>query len=161
MTRHAAADNRAGEHVERREQRGGAVTLVIVGHRAGPALLHRQPGWVRSSAWIWLISGDQGQHRLQAKSELTKSLQSGTPCKADLLVAINSYPAGLHGAETKIPHSRGWRGPGERDPSFLGRPHRGPAKSRSHVHPGSVGTGLSAWPWWVKRRPVPVGRLGE
>jgi hypothetical protein len=42
MAGHAIADDHAGEHVERREQRGSAVTLVIVGHRAGPALLHRQ-----------------------------------------------------------------------------------------------------------------------
>ena len=36
------ADDRAGEHVERREQRGGAVTLVVVGDRL-PGPFHRQP----------------------------------------------------------------------------------------------------------------------
>ena len=41
---HAAADDRAVEHVERGEQRGGAVALVVVGHGAGAALLHRQAG---------------------------------------------------------------------------------------------------------------------
>ena len=40
---HAAADHRAVEHVERGEQRGRAVALVVVGHRAGAPLLHRQP----------------------------------------------------------------------------------------------------------------------
>ena len=39
---HAAADHRAVEHVERGEQGGRAVALVIVGHGSGAALLHRQ-----------------------------------------------------------------------------------------------------------------------
>src|SRR5262245_29740589 len=39
---HAAADNLAVEHVERREQGGGAVALVIVRHGASPTLLQRQ-----------------------------------------------------------------------------------------------------------------------
>ena len=39
---HVAADDGAVEHVERGEQRGGAVALVVVGHRPGAALLHRQ-----------------------------------------------------------------------------------------------------------------------
>ena len=38
---HAAADHRAVEHVQRREQRRGAVPLVVVRHRAAAALLHR------------------------------------------------------------------------------------------------------------------------
>ena len=41
---HALADDRAVEHVERREQRRRAVALVIVGHGAGAALLYRQAG---------------------------------------------------------------------------------------------------------------------
>ena len=40
----ALADDRAVEHIQRREQRGRAIALVIVGHGAGAALLHRQPG---------------------------------------------------------------------------------------------------------------------
>ena len=39
---HVAADDGAVEHVERGEQRRGAVALVVVGHGAGAALLHRQ-----------------------------------------------------------------------------------------------------------------------
>src|SRR5512144_300351 len=82
---------------------------------------HNATRSLRATATIMiLISGDQGQHRLQAKSQLTESLQSGTPCKADLLIAINSYPAGLHGAETKIPHSPGWRGSRRTGPIFSG-----------------------------------------
>ena len=40
---HALADHGAVEHVERGEQGGGAVALVVVGHGAAAALLHRQP----------------------------------------------------------------------------------------------------------------------
>ena len=40
---HAAAQHRAVQHVQRREQRRGAVALVVVGHGRGPSLLHRQP----------------------------------------------------------------------------------------------------------------------
>jgi hypothetical protein len=34
MARHASPDNAAVQHVERREQGGGAVALVVVGHGA-------------------------------------------------------------------------------------------------------------------------------
>ena len=44
MALHVAADDRAVEHVERGEQRRGAVALVVVGHGAGATLLHRQAG---------------------------------------------------------------------------------------------------------------------
>jgi hypothetical protein len=39
---HVAADDGAVEHVECGEQGRGAVPLVIVGHRSGPALIHGQ-----------------------------------------------------------------------------------------------------------------------
>ena len=42
VTGQALADHPAGEHVERGEQGRGAVAFVVVGHRPGPALLHRQ-----------------------------------------------------------------------------------------------------------------------
>ena len=44
MALHTAADDPAFEHIESGEQRGGAVTLVIVGHCASPACLHGQAG---------------------------------------------------------------------------------------------------------------------
>ena len=44
MARHALADDRAVENVERREQGGRAIADVIVRHRAGAAALHRQAG---------------------------------------------------------------------------------------------------------------------
>ena len=49
---HASADDLAFEHVESGEQRGGAVALVVVGHRPGRPFFIGRPGWVRSSAWI-------------------------------------------------------------------------------------------------------------
>jgi hypothetical protein len=42
VAREALPDHRSGQDVERGEQRGGAVSLVVVGHRPGPAGLHRQ-----------------------------------------------------------------------------------------------------------------------
>ena len=44
MALHAATENLAFEHVERGKQGGGAVALVVVGHRSGPAFLHRKTG---------------------------------------------------------------------------------------------------------------------
>src|SRR5271154_3230028 len=40
---HAFADDGAVEHVESREQGGGAVALVVMRHRPATSLLHRQP----------------------------------------------------------------------------------------------------------------------
>ena len=42
MALHVAADDRAVEHVQRGEEGRGAVALVVMGHRAEPALLQRQ-----------------------------------------------------------------------------------------------------------------------
>ena len=42
MARHASPDNFAVQHIQRREQGGGAVALVIVGHGTGTPLLHGQ-----------------------------------------------------------------------------------------------------------------------
>ena len=53
---HAAADHGAVEDVERREQGGGAVADVVVRHRPSWPGFSGRPGWVRSSAWIWLFS---------------------------------------------------------------------------------------------------------
>src|ERR1700735_1308009 len=56
MARHAATDDLAFEHAERGEQGRRAVAVVIVREgRAFPRFSGR-PGWVRSSAWIWLFS---------------------------------------------------------------------------------------------------------
>jgi hypothetical protein len=42
MVQHVAADDGAIEDVESCEQRGGAVTFVVVRHRPGAAWLHRR-----------------------------------------------------------------------------------------------------------------------
>ena len=44
VAHHIAADNSAVEDVEGREQCRCAMTLIVVGHRSGAALLHRQAG---------------------------------------------------------------------------------------------------------------------
>ena len=56
------ADGLAFQHIERRKQRRNAVTLVIVRVMvpARPFFIG-SPGWVRSSAWIWLTWGFVGQ----------------------------------------------------------------------------------------------------
>src|SRR5207344_2994499 len=41
---HVLLDDRSVERVEGGEERGGAVALVVVGHRAGATLPHRQAG---------------------------------------------------------------------------------------------------------------------
>src|SRR5271166_5266779 len=43
MMLHTLADDLALKHIERGEQSGDAVTLVVVGHGASPTLFHRQP----------------------------------------------------------------------------------------------------------------------
>ena len=46
----AGADHRAFEDMQRREQGGRAMSLVVVGHRPGSARLQRQPGCDRCRA---------------------------------------------------------------------------------------------------------------
>src|SRR5712671_883388 len=56
---HVAADDGAVEHIEGGKQRRCAMAFVVVGHRPSAALLIGRPGWVRSSAWIWLFSSTE------------------------------------------------------------------------------------------------------
>ena len=42
VAREALPDHRAGQNIQRGEQRRGPVALVVVGHRPGPPGLHRQ-----------------------------------------------------------------------------------------------------------------------
>src|ERR1700751_6042749 len=51
----AHADDGAIEDVESSEQAGRPVALVVLGHGPRPAF-NGSPGWVRSSARIWLFS---------------------------------------------------------------------------------------------------------
>src|ERR1700747_1156541 len=50
MTLHVAADDGAIENVERGEQCGRAVALVVVGHRPSPPRFHRQ-------SWLSAVEG--------------------------------------------------------------------------------------------------------
>src|SRR3982074_2574111 len=54
---HVAADDGAVEHIEGGKQRRCAMAFVVVGHR--PTFFIGRPGWVRSSAWIWLFSSTE------------------------------------------------------------------------------------------------------
>src|SRR5438270_12167986 len=56
VTLHAAPNDLTVEHVEGGEQGCGAVSFIVIRHRAGAASLQRQSGLVRSRAWIWLFS---------------------------------------------------------------------------------------------------------
>ena len=56
MTLHASADHRAFQHIQRREQRGGAVALVVVCHRAAAAGFQRQPRLSAIQRLDWLFS---------------------------------------------------------------------------------------------------------
>lgn len=47
MARHALADHSTIQDIERGKQRGRAVPDIIVDHRSGPTLLHRQ-SWLRA-----------------------------------------------------------------------------------------------------------------
>jgi hypothetical protein len=53
---HVLADDGAVEHVDGGKQRGRAVPLIVVRHGADLPFFMGRPGWVRSSAWIWLFS---------------------------------------------------------------------------------------------------------
>ena len=56
---HVLPDDGAIEDIEGSKQRRGAMPFVVMRHCAGAARFHRQAGWVRSSAWIWLFSSTE------------------------------------------------------------------------------------------------------
>src|SRR5258708_26711160 len=61
MALHTPADHLTFEHVEGSKERGGTVTLVVMGHGAGAALLHRQAwlGTVQPLELALLIAGQK------------------------------------------------------------------------------------------------------
>jgi hypothetical protein len=77
----ALADHLAGEHVERGEQRGGAVALVVVSHRAGAALLHRQRrlGAVQRLGLVVQRRVHDLRHRLRRQRGLAPAARSHLP----------------------------------------------------------------------------------
>src|SRR6202041_117696 len=64
MARHASPDNLAVHHVQRRKQGGGAVGLVVVGHRAGTPLLGGQSRWGALERSHLALSADAEDERL-------------------------------------------------------------------------------------------------
>ena len=67
---HAVADDLAIEQVERREQGGRAVALVVVGHGAGPALLHGQARLAAVECLDLALLVDRKDHRLVRRIEV-------------------------------------------------------------------------------------------
>ena len=76
VVREALAKDDARQHVQGGEQRRRAVALVVVGHRARPAGLHRQTRWVRSSAWIWDFSSTESTTALSGGPTRTRQWTS-------------------------------------------------------------------------------------
>src|SRR5258708_36476257 len=71
MALHTPADHLTFEHVEGRKERGGTVTLVIMGHGSGAALLYRQ-AWVGAVPRLGLARFLDGQnHRMGARVGIT------------------------------------------------------------------------------------------
>ena len=94
MARHALADDRAVEDIERREQRGRAVADVIMGHRSGPALLHRQARLSggcqvfcvrRSRETLYLVEGSSRIWDKPIRDEIIEELLQGYSGPDDLL----------------------------------------------------------------------------
>src|SRR5258707_15688396 len=56
MALHTPTDHLTFEHVVGRKESGATVTLVIMVMVAARPFFIGRPGWVRSSAWIWLFS---------------------------------------------------------------------------------------------------------
>jgi hypothetical protein len=69
---HAPADHRSVQDVERGEERGGAVALVVVGHRRAPAGLHGQPrlGAVQPQALLPVKQIDRGSRSREPRSPI-------------------------------------------------------------------------------------------
>src|ERR1700733_4773163 len=64
MVLHVAADDGAIEDVESCEQRGGAVTFVVVVIVPARPGFIGNPGWVRSSAWNLALLVDRENNRM-------------------------------------------------------------------------------------------------
>src|SRR5215469_16736005 len=67
---HAAADDLAVEHVEGGEQSGGAVALVVMGHRPAPAGFQRQPGLGAVERLDLRFLVDRQHHRVRRRIDV-------------------------------------------------------------------------------------------
>jgi hypothetical protein len=84
MPRQTAANHRSGKNIQRSEQGSGAVALIVMGHRAGSTLLHRQ-------RWLGVIQGldlrllVHAQHRRLARRvqvQTTTSISFSSKCRS-------------------------------------------------------------------------------
>ena len=70
MALHVAPDHRAFEDVQRGEQRGGAVALVVVGHGGAAALLQRQTGLGSIKRLNLRLFVDAEHHRMGGRRDV-------------------------------------------------------------------------------------------
>ena len=142
MALHVAADDGAVEDVESGEQRGRAVTFVVVRHRPGAARLHRQPGLGAVECldlahmgicWVKMFRSDYIVNFLS----LLRYPRSEPVCMTRPVsdAASNSHPVAALNGRTNIPLASG-EGSGGRDHSLLRLFKPGQISVRS---PGSAG----------------------
>jgi hypothetical protein len=109
MPLHAPPQHRAVEHVERCEERGGAVAVVVVGRGRRPALLHRQPrlGALEGLDLALLVHGqdDRVRRRMQVEADHVAQLgdERGVPGELEGADPVRREPVrgpdALHGAQ--------------------------------------------------------------
>lgn len=110
MALHAAADHGAVQHVERREQRGGAMAFIVVRRGGGAARLRRQP-WLAAFGrrdLAFFVNGqhdrvrgrrdveDDGVHELGGEGRTARALE-GSPVGEEVV----RLPDALHRAQRK------------------------------------------------------------
>ena len=81
----ALTDRHPIEQVERRKQSGRAMANIIVGHRPARPRFIGKPGWVRSSAWVWLfLSSESTAVRRRIEQSTTTSRNLAANCGSPL-----------------------------------------------------------------------------
>ena len=140
MTLHALADDLALKDIERREQGGDAVPLIIVGHGAGASLLHRQPrlGAVQRLNLALLIDGQHNGvvRRIDVKSDDVLELGGKLRVAGQLELAHQMRPKTVG---TPDPLHRT-----DADPGRLGHGRAGPMAGRRRRF------GQASWPPHVR-----------
>ena len=143
VARHAAADHLAFEHVERGEQGGGAVALVVVGHGAGPALLHRQArlGAIEGLDLALLVDreDDGVSRRIDVEADDVLELGGEVRIVGQLELA---HPMGLETMRSPDALHRA-----DADPDRLGHRRRGPVGRLAGGGPAvrSITRAITAW----------------
>ena len=98
MMLHTLANDLALKHIERGEQSGDAVTLVVVGHGASPTLFHRQPrlGAIQRLDLAFLIDrehdGMVGRVDVQPDDRVRPPLGSAAECARDAFCRAKAPP---------------------------------------------------------------------